>query len=272
MPQRGDRRRLIEQAARNAGEELDRRLAESTTQAKLLREMADLFELAEPPERIEVYDNSHILGTNALGAMVVAGPEGFRKSAVSQVQHQARRDSAGRRFRDDARGVRAPLRPREEEDPDRTKGEWPDLVLIDGGKGQLSAVARCSRNSGSRTCRWSASPRGPIAMPAARCSIIPTGASSRCRRTRRCCSTSSGCATRRTASRSARTGRSARRRSATSPLDEVPGIGPARKRALLMHFGTGRAVRGASLEDLQKAPGVSAAVAQAVYDFYHSGS
>jgi excinuclease ABC subunit C len=98
VPQRGPRRRLLEQATRNAVEALDRRLAESTTQAKLLAEVADLFELPEPPERIEVYDNSHIQGTNALGAMVVAGPEGFQQEPVSQVQHQARRDRARRRL------------------------------------------------------------------------------------------------------------------------------------------------------------------------------
>jgi excinuclease ABC subunit C len=96
--------------------------------------------------------------------------------------------------------------------------------------------------------------KGPIAMPGASISICPTGASRCCRPIRRCCSISSGCATRRTASRSARTARSARKAIGHQPLDDVPGIGPARKKALLMHFGTARAVRGAGLEDLQKAP------------------
>src|SRR5687767_8251159 len=139
QPQRGSRRRLVEQAKRNAEEALDRRMAETTTQGKLLRELAEVFELTEPPKRIEVYDNSHIMGTNATGAMIVAGPEGFRKNAYRKFNIKSgitpgddfgmMREVLGRRF--------ARL---EKEDPDRSRGEWPDLLLIDGGKGQLSAV------------------------------------------------------------------------------------------------------------------------------------
>jgi excinuclease ABC subunit C len=140
MPQRGSRRQLLEQAKRNAEEALDRRLAESTTQAKLLREVAELFDLPEPPDRIEVYDNSHIQGTNALGAMVVAGPEGFRKGQYRKFNIKnpdtipgddfgMMREVFGRRF------ARA-----QADDPDRDSGDWPDLVLIDGGRGQLNAV------------------------------------------------------------------------------------------------------------------------------------
>ena len=115
--QRGARRKLIDQATRNAEEALDRRLAETTTQGKILRELADTFELADVPKRIEVYDNSHIMGTNATGAMIVAGPGGLPQEQLSQVQHQAARDAAGRRFRDDARGARAALRPAREGGP-----------------------------------------------------------------------------------------------------------------------------------------------------------
>ena len=138
VPQRGTRRRLLDQATRNAKEALERRLAESTTQTRLNREVAELFELAEPPERIEVYDNSHIQGTNALGAMVVAGPEGFRKGqyrkfnikqAATDDDFAMMREVLTRRF---SRAL--------EEDPDRDSGEWPDLVLIDGGRGQLNAA------------------------------------------------------------------------------------------------------------------------------------
>ena len=114
VPQRGDQARMIRQAARNAEEELDRRLAETSTQARNLRELAELFELAEPPERIEVYDNSHVMGTNAVGAMIVAGPEGFRKNAYRKFNIKRPGDRAGRRFRDDARGARPPLRPARE--------------------------------------------------------------------------------------------------------------------------------------------------------------
>ncbi|WP_394647491.1 excinuclease ABC subunit UvrC, partial [uncultured Sphingomonas sp.] len=138
VPQRGVRKRLLDQATRNAKEALERRLAESTTQARLHRELADLFELGESPDRIEVYDNSHISGTNALGAMVVAGPEGFRKGqyrkfnikqAATDDDYAMMREVLTRRF---ARAL--------EEDPDRDGETWPDLVLLDGGRGQLNAA------------------------------------------------------------------------------------------------------------------------------------
>jgi excinuclease ABC subunit C len=118
-------RRLLEQAKRNAEEALDRRLAESTTQAKLLRELAELFELEEPPDRIEIYDNSHIQGTNALGAMVVAGPEGFRKGAYRKFNIKRAETIAGRRFRDDARSDSRRFARAQEEDPDRRARNGP---------------------------------------------------------------------------------------------------------------------------------------------------
>ncbi|MBN8840949.1 MAG: excinuclease ABC subunit UvrC [Sphingomonadales bacterium] len=140
VPQRGTRRRLIDQARRNAEEALERRLAESTTQAKLNREVADLFGLAEPPGRIEIYDNSHIQGTNALGAMVVAGPEGFRKGQYRKFNIRNKETIPG----DDFGMMREVLSRRFaralEEDPDRDGDSWPDLVLIDGGRGQLNAA------------------------------------------------------------------------------------------------------------------------------------
>ncbi len=111
-PQRGDKRKLVEHALINAREALARRLAESASQVKLLTGVAELFGLDAPPQRIEVYDNSHIQGSNAVGAMIVAGPEGFMKTGLSQVHHQGRRHDAGRRFRDDARGAGPALRPR----------------------------------------------------------------------------------------------------------------------------------------------------------------
>ncbi|MBS0285153.1 MAG: excinuclease ABC subunit UvrC, partial [Proteobacteria bacterium] len=140
VPQRGTRRRLMEQARRNAEEALERRLAESTTQAKLNREVADLFGLAEPPQRIEIYDNSHIQGTNALGAMVVAGPEGFRKGQYRKFNIRNKDTVPG----DDFAMMREVLTRRFaralEEDPDRDSDSWPDLVLLDGGRGQLNAA------------------------------------------------------------------------------------------------------------------------------------
>ena len=164
VPQRGDRRRLMEQAKRNAVEALDRRLAESTTQAKLLREVADLFELAEPPDRIEIYDNSHIQGTNALGAMVVAGPEGFRKGQYRKFNIKDR-DRARRRFRDDARSVRPPLRPRAGRGSRPRRGDWPDLVLIDGGRGQLNAVKGVLEEMGIEDVCLVGVAKGPRSRP-----------------------------------------------------------------------------------------------------------
>ncbi|MDB5692937.1 MAG: uvrC, partial [Alphaproteobacteria bacterium] len=135
VPRRGDQVRMIAQAKRNAEEELERHLAETSTQARTLRAVTELFELPEPPERIEVYDNSHVMGTNAVGAMIVAGPEGFRKNAYRKFNIKRPETAPG----DDFAMMREVLGRRfarlEQEDPDRSRGEWPDLLLIDGGKG-----------------------------------------------------------------------------------------------------------------------------------------
>jgi excinuclease ABC subunit C len=272
MPQRGSRRQLLEQAKRNAEEALDRRLAESTTQAKLLREVAELFDLPEPPDRIEVYDNSHIQGTNALGAMVVAGPEGFRKGQYRKFNIKnpdtipgddfgMMREVFGRRF------ARA-----QADDPDRDSGDWPDLVLIDGGRGQLNAVKGVLEELGIEDVVLVGIAKGPhhgrdgrevFHMLDGREFQLPVNAPVLFYLQR----------LRDEVHRFAIGAHRAKRAKAigASPLDDVPGIGPARKKALLMHFGTARAVRNASLADLQRAPGVSAAVAQQLYDFFHTG-
>ena len=147
-PQRGEQRRLLSQATRNAEEALDRHLAESTTQGKILRELADLFELDGPPNRIEIYDNSHIMGTNMVGGMVVAGPEGMRKGQYRKFNIRRPETAPG----DDFAMMREVLERRfarlEKEDPDRKSGEWPDLLLIDGGKGQVSAVRETLQEMG----------------------------------------------------------------------------------------------------------------------------
>jgi excinuclease ABC subunit C len=270
VPQRGDRVRLVAQAKRNAEEALDRRLAETTTQGKLLREVAELFDLSEAPQRIEIYDNSHIQGSNALGAMVVAGPEGFIKGQYRKFnikQAATNDDFAMMREVMERRFARA-----QEEDPDRDKGEWPDLVLIDGGKGQVSAVREVFERLGIEDVPFIGIAKGPhhgregrevFHFPDGRELTLPVNAPvlfylQRLRDE-----------VHRYAIGAHRTKRA--KAITVSPLDEVPGIGPSRKKALLLHFGTARAVRSASLEDLQKAPGVSAAVAQTVYDFYHGG-
>ncbi|OYU02468.1 MAG: excinuclease ABC subunit C [Sphingomonadaceae bacterium PASS1] len=270
VPQRGDRVRLVKQATRNAEEALDRRLAESTTQGKLLQEVADLFELPEPPRRIEIYDNSHIQGSNALGAMVVAGPEGFIKGQYRKFNiKQAATDDDFAMMREvfQRRFARA-----QEDDPDRDSGQWPDLVLIDGGKGQMSSVKAALEEIGVDDVPLIAIAKGPhhgrdgrevFHFPDGRELTLPLNAPVLFYLQR----------LRDEVHRYAIGAHRAKRSKAitVSPLDEVPGVGPSRKKALLLHFGTARAVRNASLEDLQKAPGVSAAVAQTVYDFYHAG-
>jgi excinuclease ABC subunit C len=268
FPKRGDRARLVAQATRNAVEALDRRLAETTTQGKLLGELAELFELAEPPRRIEIYDNSHIQGTNALGAMVVAGPEGFMKGQYRKWNIKRPETAPG----DDFAMMREVFQRRftraQEDDPDRER-DWPDLVLIDGGKGQMSAVKAALEELGVEDVPLIAISKGPdrnagretFHFPDGREFDLPVNAPvlfylQRLRDEAH-----------RFAIGAHRTKRS--KAITASPLDEVPGIGPSRKKALLMHFGTARAVRDASLEDLQRTPGVSATVAQAVHDFYH---
>jgi excinuclease ABC subunit C len=271
VPQRGDRVRLVKQATRNAEEALDRKLAESTTQGKLLQEVADLFELPEPPRRIEVYDNSHIQGTNALGAMIVAGPEGFIKGQYRKFNIKNPDTAPG----DDFAMMREVMARRfgrlMADDADQERDEnWPDLVLIDGGKGQMSSVMQIVREFGVEDVAFIGVSKGPdrhagretFHFPDGREFTLPVNAPVMFYLQR----------LRDEAHRFAIGAHRAKRSKAitVSPLDEVPGIGPSRKKALLMHFGTARAVRNASLEDLQKTPGVSAAVAQTVYDYYHS--
>ncbi len=269
VPQRGDRRRLIQQAERNAAEALERRQAESGAKAKIMAELAEFLELPDVPQRIEVYDNSHIQGTNALGAMVVAGPEGFIKGQYRKwniKQAQTNDDFAMMREVMIRRFARAA-----QEDPDRDGGMWPDLVLIDGGKGQMSAVRDTLEEMGIEDVPLIAIAKGPhhgregrevFHFPDGREKMLPVNSPVlfHLQRLRD--------EVHRFAIGAHRDKRS--RAIAASPLDEIPGIGPARKRALLLHFGTASKVRAASLEDLQCAPGVSASVAQTVYDFYHA--
>jgi excinuclease ABC subunit C len=268
-PQRGEQRRLLEQASRNAVEALDRHLAESTTQGRILRELADLFELDGPPDRIEIYDNSHIMGTNMVGAMVVAGPEGMRKNAYRKFNIRNPETTAG----DDFAMMREVLERRfarlEKEDPDRKSGEWPDLLLIDGGKGQVSAVSDTLQEMGVEDVAIVGISKGPdrnagrehFHLPDGRESMLPLNSPLLFYLQR----------LRDEAHRFAiGAHRTKRAKSFTAnPLDDVPGIGPARKKALLMHFGSAKAVRGAALQDLERAPGISRAMAQAIHDHFH---
>jgi len=269
QPRRGARRKLLDQARRNAEEALDRRLAETTTQGRILRELADTFELADVPKRIEVYDNSHIMGTDATGAMIVAGPEGFRKNSYRKFNIKS-----GVTPGDDFGMMREVLQRRfarlEKDDPDRTGGEWPDLLLIDGGKGQLAAVCEVLEDAGVHDVPVVGVAKGPhhgrdgrevFHLGGGREITLPPNSALLFYLQR----------LRDEAHRFAiGTHRAKRAKSlTTSSLDEVPGIGPNRKRALLMHFGTARAVKGAALDDLEKAPGISSAMARQLYDYFH---
>ena len=269
VPQRGDHVRMVGQAKRNAEEELDRRLAETSTQHQNLRAVAELFELEAPPGRIEVYDNSHVMGTNAVGAMIVAGPEGFVKNGYRKFNIKREETAPG----DDFAMMREVLSRRfarlEKEDPDRTKGDWPDLLLIDGGKGQLSAVCETLEDAGVHDVPVVAISKGPdrnagreiFHLPGGREAMLPPNSPVLFYLQR----------LRDEAHRFAIGAHRQKRAKSmvTSPLDDVPGIGPSRKRALLMHFGTARAVKGAALQDLEKAPGISKTMARGIYDYFH---
>ena len=274
VPQRGDRTRLIKQAQRNAVEALDRRLAETTSQGRILDEMVEAFGLDGVPDRIEIYDNSHIQGAHALGAMVVAGPEGFRKNAYRKFNMKnpdiSNDDFAMMREMFERRFAKLVGDGAQKEDPDRDSGEWPDLVLIDGGKGQLSAARNMLEEMGIEDVTMIGVAKGPhhgregrevFHLLDGREITFPLNHPVLFYLQR----------LRDEAHRFAIGAHRAKRSKAitVSSLDEVPGIGPARKKALLMHFGTARAVRDAALEDLQRAPGVSKAVAQQVYDYFH---
>jgi len=293
-PQRGPKVKLIEQARRNAQEALERRQAESSSQAKLLNGMAELFGLEEPPARIEIYDNSHIQGAHALGAMVVAGPEGFRKNAYRKFNIKnpdtqpgddfaMMREVFERRFGALAENSPARVersRDTEESTPldfaqgerksDDHKSEWPDLVLIDGGKGQLSAARAMLEEMGVDDVPLVGIAKGPhhgrdgreiFHLLDGREIMLPVNDPLLFYLQR----------LRDEVHRFAIGAHRGKRSKAitTSSLDEVPGIGPARKKALLMHFGTAKTVKDARLEDLRRTPGVSAKVAQMVYDYFH---
>jgi excinuclease ABC subunit C len=269
VPRRGDQVRMMRQATRNAEEELDRHLAETSTQARTLRALAETLALPEPPQRIEVYDNSHVMGTNAVGAMIVAGPEGFRKNQYRKFNIKREETAPG----DDFAMMREVLGRRfarlEKEDPDRSRGDWPDLLLIDGGKGQLGAVMETLECAGIHDVPVVGISKGPdrnagretMHLPSGRDFQLPPNSPVLFYLQR----------LRDEAHRFAIGAHRQKRAKnmAASPLDDVPGIGPSRKRALLMHFGTGKAVKAAALEDLEKAPGISGTMARSIYDYFH---
>jgi excinuclease ABC subunit C len=273
-PRRGEKKDLVDAAMRNAREALSRKLAEAASQEKLLGALAAAFGVASPIARVEVYDNSHIMGTNAIGAFIVAGPEGFVKNQYRTFNirsanltpgddYAMMREVLGRRFAKYANGA---------EPPPTEAGafpEKPDLVIIDGGRGQFEAaretfsalgvagVALASiakgpdRNAGRETffvegkAPFRLSPRDPALFFVQRLRDEAHRFAIGTHRARR------------------------KKEFVKSPLDEIPGIGPARKRALLNAFGSAKEVARAGLADLEKTPGLNAATARLVYAFFH---
>ena len=293
VPQRGEKKDLVDHALANAREALARKLAESSSQRKLLEALAEVFALAGPPRRIEVYDNSHIQGSNAVGAMIVAGPEGFRKNQYRKFNIRTAdlapgddfgmmREVLSRRFKrlmnEAPRGMPGALSPAAQagaplDVAGGPEGEddspWPDLVIIDGGRGQLTAAQEtltslgiidvplvaiakgADREAGMETFLlpgrdpFKLRPRDPVLYFVERLRDEAHRFAVGSHRIRR------------------------RRDLREAGLQEIPGIGPTRKRALLHHFGTLKAIERAAPADLAKVPGISAETARKIYDFFH---
>ncbi|MEL6240672.1 MAG: excinuclease ABC subunit UvrC [Pseudomonadota bacterium] len=271
VPQRGEKAELIDSALRNARESLARKMAESATQAKLLKGLAEAFDLPEPPGRIEVYDNSHIQGTNAVGAMIVAGPDGFMKNSYRKFNIRGEELTPGDDFGMMKEVLTRRFKRLLKEDPDRHDGQWPDLLLIDGGAGQVSAVAEIMAEHGVEDIPMVGVAKG-VDRDAGKEEFYRTGQRPFALRhndpvlyfVQRL---------RDEAHRFAIGTHRAKRAKAISanPLDDIPGVGPSRKRALLAHFGSAKAVARANLADLKAVEGVSEGLAQKVYDFFHEG-
>ncbi len=270
VPQRGEKMELVANATRNARESLARRMAESATQAKLLQGLAEAFDLEAPPDRIEVYDNSHIQGTNAVGAMIVAGPDGFLKSSYRKFNIKSEDLTPGDDFGMMKEVLNRRLKRLLKEDPDRSSENWPSLLLIDGGAGQVSAVRAIMDDLGITDIPFIGVAKGtdrdagkeefhrPGQRPFALQFNDPVLYFVQRLRDE--------------AHRFAiGTHRAKRAKSAfASPLDEVAGVGASRKRALLTHFGSAKAVSRAGLPDLKAVDGISDALAQTIYDHFHA--
>ena len=294
VPQRGEKKDLVDHALANAREALARKLAESSSQRRLLELLADVFALPRPPRRIEVYDNSHIQGSNAVGAMIVAGGEGFQKNQYRKFNIRAAdlvpgddfgmmREVLSRRFKRLMNEAPRPLpgasspeaQPSEPIDiaggPDgEVASPWPDLVIIDGGRGQLTAAQETLAALGIIDVPLLAVAKGPDRDAGMETFFLPGREPFKLKprdpalyfveRLRD--------EAHRFAVGSHRQRR--KRDIREAGLQEIAGIGPTRKRALLRHFGTLRAIERASIADLEQVPGISAETARKVYDFFHA--
>ncbi|MCP4073848.1 MAG: excinuclease ABC subunit UvrC [Hyphomicrobiales bacterium] len=285
-PSRGEKRELVDHAIINAREALGRKLSETSTQAKLLKGVAEAFGLENPPQRIEVYDNSHIMGTNAVGAMIVAGRDGFAKNQYRKFNIKSKdlapgddyammREVMTRRFSRllKEHGDRPVPNDNSETDDTGSITTWPDLLLIDGGLGQLNSVKDTLAELGLEgQIPLVGIAKGPerdaglekFFMPGKQSFMLPERDPVLYFVQR----------LRDEAHRFAIGSHRARRKKemVKNPLDEVSGIGPARKRALLHHFGTAKAVSRAALTDLKAVEGISAHMAQSIYDFFHENN
>jgi len=269
VPQRGEKADLVEGALRNARESLARRMSETATQSRLLAGLAEAFDLDGPPRRIELYDNSHIMGTDAVGAMVVAGAEGFEKGQYRKFNIKGTDLTPG----DDFGMMREMLTRRFQrllkEDPDRATAAWPDLLLIDGGAGQVSAVARVMTELGVDDIAMVGVAKG-VDRDAGKEEFHRVGKLPMALRhndpvlyfVQRM---------RDEVHRFAIGTHRAKRAKAVgvTPLDDIPGVGAARKRALLAHFGSAKAVSRAALADLTVVEGISDSMAATIHAFFH---
>jgi excinuclease ABC subunit C len=272
VPQRGEKLELVASAMRNARESLARKMAETATQGKLLEGLAEAFDLETPPRRIEVYDNSHIQGTDAVGAMIVSGPDGFQKSQYRKFNIRGEELTPGDDFGMMKEVLERRFRRLLKEDPDREGGTWPDLLLIDGGAGQVSAVAGIIAELGVEDIDVVGVAKG-IDRDAGKEEFHRPGRRPFALRhndpvlyfVQRL---------RDEAHRFAIGAHRAKRAKAVgaTPLDEVPGVGATRKRALLAHFGSAKAVARAGVDDLMAVDGISETLAQTIYDRFHTGS
>lgn len=268
-PQRGEKRVLVEHALTNAREALGRKMAESAAQSKLLAGLAEAFGLDAPPQRIEVYDNSHIQGAHAVGAMIVAGPEGFDKKSYRKFNIKSADLTPGDDFGMMKEVLTRRFKRLLKEDPDRSAGDWPDLLLIDGGAGQVSAVKQIMAELGVEDVAMIGVAKGvdrnlgkeefhrpeggaPFALPHRDATLYFVQR------------------LRDEAHRFAIGAHRAKRSKAigATPLDDAPGVGPARKRALLAHFGSAKAVSRAALSDLKAVDGISEKMAENLHAFF----
>ncbi len=270
-PRRGEKKAVVAHALNNAREALSRRLSESALQRRLLDGLAGAFDLDQPPDRIEVYDNSHVSGTEAVGAMIVAGPEGLIRNAYRKFtirgggkavapgdDYAMMREVLTRRF---SRALK--------EDPDRARGQWPQLVLVDGGAGQLGVAVEVFEELGIDDIAVAGIAKGPDRNAGRERIFLPGRAPfaldardpvlyflQRLRDEAHRFAIG--------AHRAKRSGRLTR-----SPLDEIPGIGARRKKALLHHFGSARAVSQAGRTDLEAVDGISRSIANKIYEWFH---